>query len=87
MSIQEVSDLWQQAAACRGPSQVIFFPPSRLERRTDKRQREARAKEICMSCSVRPECLDYATGIHEQHGIWGGLTENERREVFAAASA
>jgi WhiB family redox-sensing transcriptional regulator len=83
VSIQEVSDLWQQAAACRGPNQVIFFPPARLERRTDKRRREARAKEICLTCSVKDPCLDYAVGIREQHGIWGGLTENERREVAA----
>lgn len=87
MSVQEVSDLWQQAAACRGPNQVIFFPPPRLERRSDKRLREQRAKEICQMCSVRLECLNFAIDIREQHGIWGGMTENERREVAIAASS
>ena len=42
--------------------------------------REQRAKEICGSCAVSEQCLAYALTIREQHGIWGGLTENERRE-------
>lgn len=75
---------WQHRAACRGPNQIIFFPPPRLERRSEKRQREARAKEICNECPVQSACLDYAIQIREQHGIWGGSTENERREVFAS---
>ena len=73
--------LWQERAACRGPNQAIFFPPPQMERRSDKRQRERRAKEICSSCPVQPECRDYSIRIREQHGIWGGLTEVERRSV------
>ena len=73
--------LWQHRAACRGPNQAIFFPPSQLERRSDKRQRERRAKEICSTCPVLPECREYALEIREQHGIWGGLTEVERRAL------
>lgn len=73
--------MWQQLAACRGPHQAIFFPPPRLERRSEKRSREQRAKEICSGCGVQQQCLEYALAIREQHGIWGGLTENERREV------
>lgn len=71
--------LWQHRAACRGPNQAIFFPPSQLERRSDKRHRERRAKEICAECPVQTECRSYAIEIREQHGIWGGLTEVERR--------
>ena len=82
MSVQSREDIWQQLAACRGPNQSIFFPPPRLERRSEKRGREARAKEVCGSCSVQSECLSYALTIREQHGIWGGLTENERREIL-----
>jgi WhiB family redox-sensing transcriptional regulator len=52
-----------------------------MERRSEKRQRERRAKEICSSCPVQTECRDYAIGIREQHGIWGGLTESERRTL------
>lgn len=82
MSAQTRDDLWQQLAACRGPNQAIFFPPPRLERRSEKRGREQRAKEVCQSCGVQEECLAYSLTIREQHGIWGGLTENERRELL-----
>ena len=72
---------WRHQAACRGPSQAIFFPPTRLERRRDKRKREQRAKEICAECPVQLPCRNYAVRIKEAHGIWGGLTENERRDL------
>ena len=76
---------WRADAACRGPHHAIFFPPSVLEKRTDKRNRELRAKEICSGCAVLQECRAYALTIREQHGIWGGLTENERREIELAS--
>ena len=81
MIAQKVDVLWQIRAACRGPNQAIFFPPSQMERRSEKRSRERRAKEICGSCPVQLECRNYAIAIREQHGIWGGLTEGERRTV------
>ncbi len=75
---------WYIDAACRGPHQQIFYPPARLERRTDKRLREQRAKQICSSCKVLTECRGYALELKEQHGIWGGLTEKERRAAVDA---
>lgn len=72
---------WQERAACRGPESVLFFPPSTSERKDDRDWREAKAKEICASCAVRAECLEYALEIQEPHGIWGGLTEVERRTL------
>lgn len=74
---------WQANAACRGPQSAMFFPPSHFERRDEKDLREANAKAICATCSVRRDCLDYAVQIREPHGIWGGLNEMERRLVFA----
>ena len=82
MSVQPVNDLWQARAACRGPNTLLFFPPSHFERKDDRESREAKAKAICRSCPVRRECLDYAVSIREQHGIWGGLNEAERRLLF-----
>jgi WhiB family redox-sensing transcriptional regulator len=79
VSIQRVDDLWQGRAACRGPNTAVFFPPSHFERKDDRELRETRAKAICRSCPVRRDCLEYALRIHEQHGIWGGLNEAERR--------
>jgi WhiB family redox-sensing transcriptional regulator len=64
----------------------VFFPPPQFERKDEKLERERRAKEICASCSVKRECLDYAISIRENHGIWGGLNEAERRPLLEAAT-
>ena len=81
MSVQ-VEELWQVKASCRGPQAAIFFPPSHFERKDEKEARENRAKEICATCPVRKPCLEYALGIKEPHGIWGGLNEAERKRVL-----
>jgi WhiB family redox-sensing transcriptional regulator len=60
----------------------VFFPPPTFERKEEKLQREARAKEICQTCSVKRDCLDYAVRIREPHGIWGGLNEAERKSLL-----
>lgn len=71
--------LWQENAACRGPLGAVFFPPPTTERKREKLAREARAKEICRSCVVQQDCRTYAIEIREPHGVWGGLSEQERR--------
>jgi WhiB family redox-sensing transcriptional regulator len=60
----------------------LFFPPSVAERRDVREAREAKAKTICAECSVQQECLEFALRVHEPHGIWGGLTEAERRRLL-----
>lgn len=62
----------------------MFFPPPQFERKDEKIERETRAKMICASCPVRQPCLDYAISIREPHGIWGGLNENERRQLVSS---
>ncbi|MBS1847057.1 MAG: WhiB family transcriptional regulator [Actinobacteria bacterium] len=84
MSAQRVEHAWQTRAACRGPQAVVFYPPSTFERKEERRRREAKAKDICATCPVRRDCLDYALMIREPHGIWGGLNEAERRELIEA---
>jgi len=61
----------------------MFFPPAHFERKDEKLDRERRAKAICATCSVRRDCLDYALRIRAPHGIWGGLSEVERRTLLA----
>lgn len=88
-------EVWQIKAACRGPHAVVFFPPSRPERKEERIARERAAKEICRPCPVLQDCRDYAIRIREMNGIWGGLNEAERKQVIdrgisgprAAASA
>ena len=82
------NDGWQLKAACRSPHAVtLFFPPTMPETRQEREDREAIAKDICATCNVQAECLDYALRIREPHGIWGGLTEVERKQVIARRQA
>ncbi len=85
MSAQTTEELWQIKAACRGPQATVFFPPNHFERKDEKEEREARAKAICATCSVRKACLDYSVRIREPHGIWGGLNEVERKQLLSRA--
>jgi WhiB family redox-sensing transcriptional regulator len=73
---------WQFRAACRGEDSALFFAPGYFERREEKNHREAKAKAICAQCPVRADCLEYALGIREPHGVWGGLNERERRTLL-----
>ncbi len=70
---------WQRLANCLGVDPDLFFP----ERGVSTRE----AKEVCRGCVVRSECLDYALANGEKFGIWGGLSERERRTVRRARAA
>lgn len=76
------SNGWQFDAACRGEDSALFFAPSYFERREVKAAREARAKAICARCPVQEECLEFALRVRESHGVWGGLNEQERRQLM-----
>lgn len=64
---------WQDQANCLGVDPDLFFP----ERGASTRE----AKEVCRGCEVRQQCLDYALANGEKFGIWGGLSERERRRL------
>ncbi len=69
---------WQQQALCAQTDPEAFFP--------EKGGSTREAKSVCFSCAVREECLEYALENDERFGIWGGLSERERRRVRRAAS-
>jgi len=62
--------------ACRSAEPELFFP---LSAAGPAVAQVAAAKAICRGCPVRAECLDYAMQTAQDHGIWGGTTEEERR--------
>ncbi|HVM34211.1 MAG TPA: WhiB family transcriptional regulator [Actinomycetota bacterium] len=70
---------WRQQASCLRHPAVLFFGIDDSETPAERRLREDRARIVCTSCSVRLECLEYALEAREPYGIWGGLTELERK--------
>ncbi len=73
---------WMSRAQCARPpgSKVDFFGAG-----LGKHQQAAitaEAKAVCSGCCVRAECLDYALAADERHGIWGGMTPEERQEIM-----
>jgi WhiB family redox-sensing transcriptional regulator len=86
LSPQPTSDgeRWQADAACQGEGGSVFYPPMRPERKAARLAREQRAKAVCATCVVRTECLEQALAFNERHGIWGGLTDAERRSLRTA---
>ena len=70
---------WRERAACLNYPAVLFFGMDDSESSAERRAREENAKRVCMSCEVKAECLEYALSTREPYGIWGGLTEIERR--------
>jgi WhiB family transcriptional regulator, redox-sensing transcriptional regulator len=70
---------WREQASCLNHPGVLFFGLDDNETAIERRGREEQAKRICARCTVRGECLDYALSVREPYGIWGGLTELERR--------
>jgi WhiB family transcriptional regulator, redox-sensing transcriptional regulator len=74
---------WRERAACLEYPAVLFFGVDDSESPVDRRLREERAKRVCYGCEVRKQCLEYALSTKEPYGIWGGLTEIERRGRLA----
>ena len=64
---------WQERALCAQTDPEAFFP--------EKGGSTREAKKVCLVCEVRSECLSYALEHDERFGIWGGLSERERRRL------
>lgn len=72
MSLPHVPE-WQDDALCAQTDPDAFFP--------EKGGSTRLAKQVCVTCEVRAECLQYAMDHDERFGIWGGLSERERRKL------
>ena len=68
---------WQEQALCAETDPEAFFP--------EKGGSTREAKKICTGCEVKAQCLEYALANDERFGIWGGLSERERRRLRRAA--
>jgi len=70
---EERQPTWHEQALCAETDPEAFFP--------EKGGSTREAKKVCVRCEVRMECLEYALAKDERFGIWGGLSERERRRV------
>ena len=73
MEVVGEAESWQMFANCLGVDPDLFFP----ERGASTKE----AKAVCQGCVVREDCLEYALANGEKVGIWGGLSERERRRI------
>jgi len=72
---------WVHRAKCRDVDPELFFPVGTTG--PAAAQIEA-AKEVCVNCSVRDECLEWALVTGQDAGVWGGTSEEERRSIRRA---
>jgi WhiB family redox-sensing transcriptional regulator len=75
---QAAGENWRVIAACQQVDPELFFPISAAGKCLEQ---IAEAKMVCARCLVQGECLTYAQRTGQVHGIWGGLTEEERIRV------
>lgn len=73
LEAEDVELMWQERALCAQTDPEAFFP--------EKGGSTREAKKVCLGCDVRGECLEYALAHDERFGIWGGLSERERRRL------
>ena len=71
--VEDEEEGWQERALCAQTDPEAFFP--------EKGGSTREAKKICTGCEVKAECLEYALANDERFGIWGGLSERERRKL------
>lgn len=65
---------WMVFGACRDMDPELFFPQSS--------ETASQATAVCATCAVRAECLEYSLEARERFGVWGGLTEKQRRQLL-----
>jgi WhiB family redox-sensing transcriptional regulator len=73
IGLESEGQSWQERALCAETDPEAFFP--------EKGGSTREAKKICTGCEVKAECLEYALSNDERFGIWGGLSERERRRL------
>jgi WhiB family redox-sensing transcriptional regulator len=67
---------WRRDAACKDVDPNLFFPVGVTGPAIPQ---IAAAKSICDECSVQRDCLEFAITTNQEFGVWGGMTEDERR--------
>ena len=69
---------WRKNALCRDTDPELFFPVGSTGQAL---QQISAAKEVCCECPGKTECLEFAFETNQDCGIWGGTSEDERRNI------
>ena len=77
---------WQYSGLCSAVDPRLFFHPE-SERGPARRNRDNAAVAVCIQCPVIADCRNHALSVREGHGVWGGLTEQDRRTILQLATA
>lgn len=85
-AIINMGTAWMSRALCKLYPDDLWFGSS-SEREFQSRERVREAKDICNRCPVEEECLVYALQAKEEHNIWGGHTDKERRKMLNSGVA
>lgn len=72
------SDEWRRTAACRDTDPDLFFPVGTTGPAIEQ---IANAKAVCRQCDSQAACLEFAIATNQDSGIWGGTSEEERRQL------
>ncbi len=73
---------WRVGAACRDTDPELFFPVGTTGMAVDQIDN---AKQVCDTCRSKDACLSFALATNQDSGVWGGLSEEERRTLRRAA--
>lgn len=84
LSLGNADYTWRRDATCRDTDPELFFPVGTTGQAL---QQIAKAKNVCCECPVKIECLQFAMETNQDTGIWGGLSEEERRQIRREAAA
>jgi WhiB family redox-sensing transcriptional regulator len=69
---------WRNQATCRDTDPELFFPVGTTGQAL---LQIAKAKSVCCQCPVHIDCLEFALETNQDTGIWGGASEEERRQI------
>ena len=78
LALRAADDEWRDRALCRNTDPSLFFPVGTTGVALVQIEH---AKQVCNQCPVKQECLDFALATNQDSGIWGGLSEEERRVI------
>ena len=78
LSLTIASDEWRRTAACRDTDPDLFFPVGTTGPAIEQTEN---AKAVCRQCDAQSDCLDFALATNQDSGIWGGTSEEERRQL------